>query len=50
MIGRLFEDDRALDADLRRLGHDLDAVRTRFEEQPSWPQSGALGSGVNHSP
>ncbi|MDF2823982.1 MAG: hypothetical protein K0R68_1390 [Mycobacterium sp.] len=43
MIGRLFEDDRSLDADMRRLSHDLDAVRTRFEEQPSWPQSGALG-------
>jgi hypothetical protein len=39
MIGRLFEDD----ADMRRIGHDLDAVRTRFEHQPSWPESGARG-------
>lgn len=39
MMGRLFEDD----ADMRRLSHDLDAVRTRFEEHPSWPESGALG-------
>ncbi|WP_197378942.1 hypothetical protein [Mycolicibacterium mengxianglii] len=40
MVGNLFEDS---DADLRRLSHDLDAVRTRFERQPSWPQSGAVG-------
>ena len=26
-----------------RLGHDLDAVRTRFEEHPSWPHPGVLG-------
>ncbi|CAN5367436.1 hypothetical protein BH11ACT7_BH11ACT7_26320 [soil metagenome] len=39
MWGRLFEDD----ADMRRLGNDLDAVRARFEQNPSWPQSGAIG-------
>ncbi|CAN5651525.1 hypothetical protein BH10ACT9_BH10ACT9_26540 [soil metagenome] len=39
MWGRLFEDD----ADMRRIGHDLDAVRTRFEQHPSWPESGAVG-------
>ena len=39
MMGRLFEDD----ADMRRIGHDLDAVRTRFEQHPSWPQPGVLG-------
>jgi hypothetical protein len=39
MVGRLFEDD----ADMRRLNHDLDAVRSRFEEHPSWPQPGAIG-------
>lgn len=39
-VGRLF-DDR--DADFRRIDHDLDAVRTRFEDQPSWPSSGASG-------
>ncbi|MGB3486075.1 MAG: hypothetical protein WBB07_28130 [Mycobacterium sp.] len=48
MTGRLFADAEPLDtdptdADLRRLTHDLDAVRTRFEHQPSWPRSGALG-------
>lgn len=40
MVGRLF-DER--DPDARRLDHELDAIRTRFEEQPSWPKSGALG-------
>ncbi|MET0900493.1 MAG: hypothetical protein ABWY45_21475 [Mycobacterium sp.] len=44
MMGRLFDDDSLYnDADMRRIGHDLDAVRTRFEEHPSWPQSGVLG-------
>jgi hypothetical protein len=37
--GRLFDDDR----DAYRIGHDVDAIRTRFEEQPSWPSSGATG-------
>jgi hypothetical protein len=40
MVGRLF-DDR--DADVRRVNHDVDAIRTRFEAQPAWPSSGALG-------
>ena len=40
MVGRLF-DDR--DADVRRVNHDVDAIRTRFESQPVWPSSGALG-------
>ena len=31
------------DADARRVRHDLDTVRTRFERQPVWPSSGALG-------
>jgi hypothetical protein len=39
MVGRLFEDDR----DGFRIAHDVDAVRTRFEKQPSWPSSGATG-------
>jgi len=39
MAGRLFEDD----ADLRRAEHDIDAIRTRFERQPSWPDSGVRG-------
>ena len=26
-----------------RIGHDRDAVRTRFEEHPSWPEPGVLG-------
>ncbi|KKF02124.1 hypothetical protein EUA04_21385 [Mycolicibacterium obuense] len=37
--GRLFEDDR----DLGRVAHDVDAIRTRFESQPSWPRSSATG-------
>lgn len=36
MGGRLFED-----RDFYRAKHDLDAIRTRFEQQPSWPSSGA---------
>jgi hypothetical protein len=39
MSGRFFEDDR----DVFRVEHDFDAVRTRFEQQPSWPASGAVG-------
>ena len=38
MVSWLLEDR---DADTRRMGHDLDAIRTRFEQQPSWPTSGA---------
>ncbi len=41
MVGPLFVDGG--DADGRRISHDLDAVRTRFEHHPSWPSSGALG-------
>ena len=39
MMGRLFEDDR----DGFRIAHDVDAIRTRFEQQPFWPSSGARG-------
>jgi hypothetical protein len=38
-LGRLFEDD----PDRFRVAHDLDAIRTRFEQQPVWPASGATG-------
>jgi hypothetical protein len=38
MAGRVGEHDR----DAFRIDHDLDAVRTRFEQQPFWPSSGAL--------
>lgn len=38
MAGRLFEDRDSL-----RVQHDLDAIRTRFEEHPSWPVSSASG-------
>ncbi|MCG5431439.1 hypothetical protein LV457_03930 [Mycobacterium sp. MYCO198283] len=38
MTGRLFDDP-----DRRRLAHELDAIRTRFETQPAWPVSGATG-------
>ncbi|MBX7431286.1 hypothetical protein JDV09_04050 [Mycobacterium sp. Y57] len=31
------------DRDDLRVAHDLDAVRTRFEQQPTWPQSRAGG-------
>lgn len=39
LAGPLFTDDR----DMPRVAHDLDAIRTRFERQPAWPSSGALG-------
>jgi hypothetical protein len=38
MTGRLFED-----RDSDRVHHDLDAIRTRFEQHPSWPVSSASG-------
>lgn len=38
MAGRLFED-----RDSYRTQHELDAIRTRFEKQPLWPNSGATG-------
>jgi hypothetical protein len=41
MSGRYFEDDR----DTYRVEHDIDAVRTRFEQQPFWPTSGAMSEG-----
>ncbi|MCV7216189.1 hypothetical protein H7J51_12950 [Mycobacterium crocinum] len=41
MVGPLFVDGG--DADERRVNHDLDAVRTRFEQHPTWPSSGVLG-------
>ena len=34
MTGRLFDHH---DSDSYRVQHDLDAIRTRFEEQPAWP-------------
>ena len=40
MTGRLFEDR---DSDSLRVQHDVDAIRTRFEEHPSWPLSSASG-------
>jgi hypothetical protein len=41
MSGRFFEDDR----DALRVDHDIDAVRTRFEQHPFWPASGSLSEG-----
>jgi hypothetical protein len=43
MVGRLFGTDRADDRDAYRIEHDVDAIRTRFEQQPFWPTSGAIG-------
>jgi hypothetical protein len=39
MRGRLSGDG----VDAPRMAHELDAIRTRFEAQPAWPMSGALG-------
>jgi hypothetical protein len=36
---RLFDTD----PDALRTGHDIDAIRTRFEHAPAWPASGVLG-------
>ncbi|AQT81902.1 hypothetical protein B1R94_25590 [Mycolicibacterium litorale] len=41
MVGHLYDDGH--DADARRVEHDLDAARTRFEEHPVWPSPGVLG-------
>jgi hypothetical protein len=43
MAGRLYSPDPADDRDGFRIAHDVDAIRTRFEHQPFWPASGALG-------
>jgi hypothetical protein len=43
MAGRLLADDADNDADERRINHDLDAIRTRFEEHPVWPSPGVRG-------
>jgi len=45
MSGRFFTPDPADDRDAFRVGHDADAVRTRFEQQPFWPTSGSLSEG-----
>lgn len=42
MVGRLF-DESTNDRDNLRVNHDLDAIRSRFEDHPSWPVSGVLG-------
>jgi hypothetical protein len=42
-LGRLVSSDNSLDRDGLRAAHDLDAIRTRFEAQPSWPASSASG-------
>ncbi len=44
-VGRLYDDgnDHVHDADARRVGHELDAIRTRFEEHPVWPSPGVFG-------
>ncbi|BBZ09104.1 hypothetical protein MDOR_32730 [Mycolicibacterium doricum] len=42
MAGR-FDSRRDEDRDYHRVQHDLDAIRTRFEEHPVRPASGVLG-------
>ena len=41
LVGRLYHD--VDDADARRVEHDVDAIRTRFENHPVWPSPGVLG-------
>jgi len=43
MSGGFSRPDLVHDRDLFRIEHDVDAIRTRFEAQPTWPASGALG-------
>lgn len=31
------------DPDVRRVSHDVDAIRTRFENRPVWPHPGSRG-------
>lgn len=31
------------DYEAYRAGHELDAIRSRFEHQPAWPNPGVLG-------
>jgi hypothetical protein len=45
MSGRLFGPDLADDRDAFRVDHDVDAVRTRFEQHPFWPASGSMSEG-----
>lgn len=44
---RLYDIDpdvsRTSQSDAARIQHDLDAIRTRFEQSPAWPSSGVLG-------
>ncbi|CAM3473457.1 hypothetical protein H7J08_05515 [Mycobacterium frederiksbergense] len=42
-VGRLAGSGHPDDRDGLRAMHDLDAIRTRFEAQPSWPTSSASG-------
>ena len=42
-VGRLAGSGDADDRDGLRTLHDLDAIRTRFEQQPAWPTSSASG-------
>ncbi len=41
MVGAVFSNAAVNDdADLRRIGHDAEAIRTRFEQSPLWPDPG----------
>lgn len=40
---RTYYDGVADDPDWYRIQHDADAARTRFEQSPTWPASGASG-------
>jgi hypothetical protein len=40
---RTYRDGLADDPDWYRIQHDADAARTRFEQAPAWPLSGASG-------
>lgn len=42
-VGRLAGSGHPDDRDGLRAMHDIDAIRTRFEDQPSWPASSASG-------
>lgn len=42
-VGKLAGSNNGDDRDGLRAMHEFDAIRTRFEEQPSWPASSASG-------
>lgn len=43
LMSRLFDFGGSTDCEAHRIEHYPDAIRTRFEQHPVWPASGACG-------